>query len=157
MGYCTLFVVISAHYKRETQSVHSPPTDSECLTRGAEQFDGHRKEWFPVALCCASWWDQSSAECTPVADHYVMEWMGVIVQDDFQLGKHPPLWHHRQRVKWIFWTYSMLSDNTTFSGVRKERKLLFVSSYGALGQPCICRSMCLFVWLMVHFLLMFPH
>ena len=38
-----------------------------------------------VVLCGASWWDQSSAEYTPVADHHVMEWMGAIAdgsQDD---------------------------------------------------------------------------
>ena len=41
-----------------------------------------------MALCGASWWDQSSTECTPVADHHVMEWMGAIVQDDMQPGQH---------------------------------------------------------------------
>ena len=32
-----------------------------------------------VALCGAPWWDQSSADCTPVAEHHIMEWMGAIV------------------------------------------------------------------------------
>ena len=47
----------------------------------------------------SSWWDQSSAECTPVADHHIMEWMGTIIQDDMYLWQHPPFWHHCQKVQ----------------------------------------------------------
>ena len=86
--YCTLFGLSTLYIIQKRETKHP-----ECLTLRA------KSGWNDFLWCSMVHLGGISPVLNVLlADHHVMEWMGAIVQDDLQLGQHPPLWQSESPV-----------------------------------------------------------